>query len=164
MLPAHHVEDMMTQKRQRRSAQFKFQVALDAAKETQTLSQLASTYGVQPKSPNGSASCWRVGLACLVSSGCASSRNIPPAKANSLSTLVGSRWLAAHDRHTPPAGLLGQWQPGSPLDAPHGLAGARAAQAHDHQRFSLTCRESAFMRQGHAGEGGQTWRDHRPSA
>jgi transposase-like protein len=38
----------MTQKRQRRSAQFKFQVALDAAKETQTLSQLASTYGVHP--------------------------------------------------------------------------------------------------------------------
>lgn len=38
----------MTKQRQRRSTQFKFQVALEAAKETQTLSQLASTYAVHP--------------------------------------------------------------------------------------------------------------------
>jgi transposase-like protein len=38
----------MSKKRQRRSAQFKFQVALDAAKETHTLAQLASTYAVHP--------------------------------------------------------------------------------------------------------------------
>jgi len=30
--------------------------------------------------------------------------------------------------------------------------------------FSRTCRESTFMRPGHAGGGGQTWHDHRPSA
>ena len=34
--------------RKRRSAQFKFQVALEAAKETKTLNQLASEYEVHP--------------------------------------------------------------------------------------------------------------------
>jgi putative transposase len=48
MIPASHVEENMTKKRQRRSAQFKFPVALDATKETQTLAQLASTYDVPP--------------------------------------------------------------------------------------------------------------------
>ena len=38
----------MTKKRQRRSAQFKFQVALAALKEQKTLSQLASEYEVHP--------------------------------------------------------------------------------------------------------------------
>jgi transposase-like protein len=38
----------MTKKRQRRSAQFKFQVALEALKEQKTLSQLASEYEVHP--------------------------------------------------------------------------------------------------------------------
>lgn len=38
----------MTKKRQRRSAQFKFQVALEALKEQKTLSQLASEYDVHP--------------------------------------------------------------------------------------------------------------------
>ena len=38
----------MAKKRQRRSAHFKFQVALEAIKEQKTLSQLASEYGVHP--------------------------------------------------------------------------------------------------------------------
>ena len=38
----------MAKTRQRRSAQFKFQVALAALKEQQTLSQLASEYEVHP--------------------------------------------------------------------------------------------------------------------
>jgi transposase-like protein len=38
----------MTKKRQRRSADFKFRVALAAIKEQQTLSQLASEYEVHP--------------------------------------------------------------------------------------------------------------------
>ncbi len=38
----------MAKQRQRRSAQFKFQVALEALKEQQTLSQLASEYEVHP--------------------------------------------------------------------------------------------------------------------
>ncbi len=38
----------MTKTRQRRSAQFKFQVALEALKEQKTLSQLASEYEVHP--------------------------------------------------------------------------------------------------------------------
>lgn len=38
----------MAKQRQRRSAQFKFQVALEALKEQKTLSQLASEYEVHP--------------------------------------------------------------------------------------------------------------------
>lgn len=38
----------MTQKRKRRSAQFKFEVALEAAKGTQTASQIASRMEVHP--------------------------------------------------------------------------------------------------------------------
>lgn len=38
----------MTRKRQRRSADFKFRVALEALKEQKTLSQLASQYEVHP--------------------------------------------------------------------------------------------------------------------
>ncbi len=38
----------MAKTRQRRSAQFKFQVALEALKEQKTLSQLASEYAVHP--------------------------------------------------------------------------------------------------------------------
>ncbi len=38
----------VAKQRQRRSAQFKFQVALEAAKEHKTLSQLASEYDVHP--------------------------------------------------------------------------------------------------------------------
>ncbi len=38
----------MAKQRQRRSAQFKFQVALEALKEQKTLSQLASEYQVHP--------------------------------------------------------------------------------------------------------------------
>ena len=38
----------MGKQRQRRSAQFKFQVALEAVKEQKTLSQLASEYEVHP--------------------------------------------------------------------------------------------------------------------
>ena len=38
----------MAKKRQRRSAQFKFQVAVEALKEQKTLSQLASEYDVHP--------------------------------------------------------------------------------------------------------------------
>jgi len=38
----------MAKTRQRRSAQFKFQVALEALKEQKTLSQLASEYDVHP--------------------------------------------------------------------------------------------------------------------
>jgi putative transposase len=38
----------MTKKRQRRSAEFKFKVALEALKEQKTLSQLASEYEVHP--------------------------------------------------------------------------------------------------------------------
>jgi transposase-like protein len=38
----------VTKKHQRRSAQFKFQVALEAAKAHKTLSQLASEYNVHP--------------------------------------------------------------------------------------------------------------------
>jgi transposase-like protein len=38
----------MGKQRQRRSAQFKFQVALEALKEQKTLSQLASEYDVHP--------------------------------------------------------------------------------------------------------------------
>lgn len=43
-----HVEKIMTKKRQRRSAQFKFHVALEALKEQKTLAQLASEYEVHP--------------------------------------------------------------------------------------------------------------------
>ncbi len=39
---------IMAKTRQRRSAQFPFQVALEAIKEQQTLSQLASEYDVHP--------------------------------------------------------------------------------------------------------------------
>lgn len=38
----------MARKRQRRSAEFKFRVALEAVKEQKTLSQLASEYEVHP--------------------------------------------------------------------------------------------------------------------
>lgn len=38
----------MAKKRQRRSADFKFRVALEAVKEQKTLSQLASEYEVHP--------------------------------------------------------------------------------------------------------------------
>jgi transposase-like protein len=38
----------MAKQRQRRSAQFKFQVAIEALKEQKTLSQLASEYEVHP--------------------------------------------------------------------------------------------------------------------
>jgi transposase-like protein len=38
----------MTKKRQRRSADFKFRLALEATKEQKTLSQLASEYEVHP--------------------------------------------------------------------------------------------------------------------
>jgi len=38
----------MSQKRQRRSADFKFKVALEAAKGLKTLNELASAYGVHP--------------------------------------------------------------------------------------------------------------------
>jgi transposase-like protein len=38
----------MAKKRQRRSAEFKFRVALEALKEQKTLSQLASEYEVHP--------------------------------------------------------------------------------------------------------------------
>jgi len=38
----------MAKTRQRRSAQFKFQVALEALKEQKTLSQVASEYDVHP--------------------------------------------------------------------------------------------------------------------
>ena len=48
MIQAQHVEGKMTKQRQRRSAQFKFQMALEATKEAQTLNQLASTYDVHP--------------------------------------------------------------------------------------------------------------------
>jgi transposase-like protein len=47
-MPNKHVEDFMAKKRQRRSAAFKFEVALAAAKEQQTLAELASTYEVHP--------------------------------------------------------------------------------------------------------------------
>ena len=42
------MEVAVTKQRQRRSAQFKFQVALEALKGQQTLSQLASEYDVHP--------------------------------------------------------------------------------------------------------------------
>jgi transposase-like protein len=38
----------MSQKRKQYSAQFKFRVALEAAKESKTISELASEYGVHP--------------------------------------------------------------------------------------------------------------------
>lgn len=38
----------MTKKRKQYSAQFKFRVALEAAKESKTISELASEYGVHP--------------------------------------------------------------------------------------------------------------------
>jgi transposase-like protein len=38
----------MTKKRKRRSAGFKFQVALEAAKETKTINQIASEYELHP--------------------------------------------------------------------------------------------------------------------
>lgn len=45
---ATHVERIITKKRQRRDAQFKFRVALEASKEQKTLSQLAIEYEVHP--------------------------------------------------------------------------------------------------------------------
>jgi transposase-like protein len=42
------VEVNLMPKRKRRSAQFKFQVALEAAKGTQTINELASQYEVHP--------------------------------------------------------------------------------------------------------------------
>lgn len=47
-MPDKHVEERMAKKRIRRSAAFKFEVALAAAKEQQTLAELASTYEVYP--------------------------------------------------------------------------------------------------------------------
>ena len=38
----------MTKQRRRHSAQFKFQVAMDAIKETKTIAQLSAQYGVHP--------------------------------------------------------------------------------------------------------------------
>ena len=38
----------MTKQRRRHSAQFKFQVAMDALKETKTIAQLSAQYGVHP--------------------------------------------------------------------------------------------------------------------
>jgi len=38
----------MTKQRRRHSAQFKFQVAMDALKETKTIAQLSTQYGVHP--------------------------------------------------------------------------------------------------------------------
>jgi transposase-like protein len=38
----------MSQKRRRHGAEFKFQVALEAAKELQTLNELGSEFGVHP--------------------------------------------------------------------------------------------------------------------
>ena len=38
----------MTNKRRRHSARFKFQVALEAAKETKTINQIASEYELHP--------------------------------------------------------------------------------------------------------------------
>jgi transposase-like protein len=38
----------MTKKRRRHSVQFKFQVALEAAKETKTINQIASEYELHP--------------------------------------------------------------------------------------------------------------------
>lgn len=43
-----HVEVQGMLKRKRHSAQFKFQVALEAAKGTKTLNELASEYGLHP--------------------------------------------------------------------------------------------------------------------
>ena len=45
----------MTVKRQQRSARFKFKVALEAAKELKTISQIASEYRVNP----GQVSKWK---------------------------------------------------------------------------------------------------------
>jgi transposase-like protein len=42
------VEDNIMPKRKRRSAEFKFKVALEAAKGTKTLSELSSEYEVHP--------------------------------------------------------------------------------------------------------------------
>jgi len=42
------VEDIIMHKRKRRSAQFKFKVALEAARGTKTLSELSSEYEVHP--------------------------------------------------------------------------------------------------------------------
>jgi putative transposase len=42
------VEDNIMPKRKRRSAQFKFKVALEAARGTKTLSELSSEYEVHP--------------------------------------------------------------------------------------------------------------------
>jgi transposase-like protein len=42
------VEDKIMPKRKRRSAQFKFKVALEAARGTKTLSELSSEYEVHP--------------------------------------------------------------------------------------------------------------------
>ena len=38
----------MTKQRRKHSAQFKFQVAMDALKETKTIAQLSTQYGVHP--------------------------------------------------------------------------------------------------------------------
>jgi transposase-like protein len=43
-----HVEVNIMSKRKRRSAQFKFEVALEAAKGTKTLNQLAGEYELHP--------------------------------------------------------------------------------------------------------------------
>ncbi len=45
----------MTEKRQKRSGRFKFKVALEAAKELKTISQIASEYRVNP----GQVSKWK---------------------------------------------------------------------------------------------------------
>ena len=46
MYHAKRVEDDIMPRRKRRSASFKFRVALEAAKGTKTLSELSSEYGV----------------------------------------------------------------------------------------------------------------------
>lgn len=53
--PKQPVEDSLSVKRTARSAKFKFQVALEAAKETKTLNQLASQYELNP----GQVSQWK---------------------------------------------------------------------------------------------------------
>ena len=83
----------MAKTRQRRSAQFKFQVALEALKEQKTLSQLASEYEVHPTQITQ----WKKQVldgvaASSVSSGRASSTSTPRGKPNSSSRSGGSRW------------------------------------------------------------------------
>jgi transposase-like protein len=84
----------MSKQRSRYSTQFKFQLALEAAKGLKTINELASEHGVHPtiRSASGNAACWREPArfsAAMVLTPNASTKN---GRWNSTSKSAGSKW------------------------------------------------------------------------